>query len=254
MKKLIAGLALVVAGSVWAEQCTIDGHTESKFIKPTPELIKFLNDETKGLFFKSDATFNDFVDKFNLLERMPGDTLGHYDSDVDGWQHRYKNGEWFGAYWYVKNGYAQLGDFDGYNWDGAIYLNNGVGEIKTWKNVLSFPNVIRIFQNLDEQYYSTDVFNAVRKKFNMKKLSTCVYQGMGDMGGSGICGSEPQLFKHNGRYFRLYIVVHGMKDYHEGTGKLDHTVIMYRTEELGRKLQEYKECQSLKTKGSGLKL
>ena len=132
-------------------------------------------------------------------------------------------------------------------------INDGLGYVES-RNVGSFPFNIHIYKNLASQYYSTDVFNAIRDKFYRKDLKHCIYEGQGDIGGR-ICGAnKPLLFKHKERYFRLAVYVHGMKDHREGTGKLDHTVINYVIEDKEYDVRQYKECLSVKENGKKLKL
>jgi len=234
-----------------SSKCKINAWPESKFLTPNTEVISFIEKETKELFFKQNTTASDFYNMFALLENMPGDRADFWRSKYEG----FKSGKWFGADTYVKRGMVQSGDFDGYNWNGPIFMHDGLGVIIYNNGKMKFPNKIRIYTNLDKQFFSNDVFNAVREKLNLPKLKSCVYLGQGDIGGGGICSSgAPLLYKHKGRYFRLEIYVHGMKDKHQGTGKLDHTVINYNLEEFSSKVNEYKGCLKIESESSKLKL
>lgn len=249
-KKFSLGLLLLAfSQSALSEECKISWWKESEFVNPPEKIVNFINEETKGLYLNPTASFDDFRREFNLVKRLPGNVNNNWDqgNNWDGTSHYvgFSRGSWFGT---VKEG------FKGYNLNGPIYLGDGLGEV-TARSKHDFPYQIRLFKKLDTQYFSNDVFNAIRKKYGMDDLKDCVSEGIGDIGGGDNCKSGKRLlFKHKGRYFRLETYVHAMKDHYQGSGELKNTVINYVLEDFELELKEYQQCLATKKKGEGLVL
>lgn len=247
-------ILLIFSSSIFAGTCKIGSYHESSFIKPNKNIIEFINKETRGLFFKKSVTYTDFKNKFGLRKTMPGDKYNSRgrDDTTYGWKYAFSQGKWHGALEYTKNGGSFSPDFNGFASNGPIYLSNGLAKIESRWN--DFPNSIQIFQHLEKNYYSNDIFNAIRKKYKLKNLKACVYGGVGNIGGGYSCDSGQLLYKYKGRYFKLNTIVLGIKNNPDTTGNLQHTVIRYDIKEFGSEVKEYYKCINLKAEGSKLKL
>lgn len=258
---MVTILTLLTPGLSLANDCRFisgwpPGSRGSDFIEAPQEIIDFINEETGGLYFRRNATVMDFKRRFNMVSSAPGDRT-HWWGRSDGrWIYGFSQGEWLGAQVRIVRGTATFGGAEGYTDAGPIYLGNGIGYVRSFGRD-NFPKEVRIFQHLDTQYRSEDIFRAIRKKLNVPNSQSCIYQGYGSIGGR-MCSSGRLLFSHQDRYFKIGVLASGMANHRQGDGRLTHSVIDYKIEDYTSAFREYQDCiqreHNIRKRGQDLSL